>query len=77
MSHSIAVFRLWGVPQGPQGSSKGPKDSQDEKQCAIRSRDWIFYYEIIFIWENWVLLTSKVVEGILYDLRHVLAAFKL
>ena len=42
------------------GSLKGPKGPQDGKQCAMRSWDWTFYYEMISLWKKCVLLKLKV-----------------
>ena len=78
MSHFIAVPWLWGVLQGPQGSPKGPKGPDDEKLRAIRSRDWILYYEIIFIRENWVLHQRLTKEyWIIWDIFWPLSSFKI
>ena len=37
---------------GSMGSPKGPKGIQDGKQCAMKSWDWTFYYEMISLWKK-------------------------
>ena len=40
------------------------------------SRDEIFYYGMISLWEYWALLTWEVEKGILDDLRHLFCCFQ-
>ena len=35
---------------GDVESHKGPKGPQDGKLCAMKSGNWIFYYDIISLW---------------------------
>ena len=53
LRHVLAVFRLKWPPQGPL---RVPKGSRWPTQCAMSSRDEIFYYGMISLWDNWALL---------------------
>ena len=43
----------------------------------MRSRDELFYYGIISLWENWAFHEQKVIKEISDDLMHILAVFRL
>ena len=43
----------------------------------MRSRDELFYYGIISLWENWAFHERKVIKEISDDLMHILAVFRL
>ena len=74
LKHLLAVFSIGWAPKDP---SRVPKGSQWTTLCAMRSRDKIFYYGMITLWENWVLLVWRRDKKISEDWRHCLSIFRL
>ena len=71
---------IWGflfAVLGNEGSPRVPNGSQWTNLCALRSRDKIFYYGMISLWEYWALLIWEVDKGIFDDLRYFFAVFRL
>ena len=59
---SKAYLLIWRIFQAlwvPNRPPRVPKGSQWTTLCAMRSRDKIFYYGMISLWENWVLLVWR------------------
>ena len=72
----LSYFAHFQALIAPHGPLRVPKGSQWPTQCAMRSHK-IFYYGMISLWENWVLLAWELDQEISEDLRHTLAIFRL
>ena len=72
----LSYFAHFQALMAPHGPLRVPKGSQWPTQCAMRSHR-IFYYGMISLWENWVLLAWELDQEISEDLRHTLAIFRL